>query len=65
MANKYVTLEKSTAVAETTEGLRVEVDGTEAWIPKSQISDESEVQARGDTGDLVITEWIAKEKGLI
>ena len=47
--------------------LLVEIDGDEIWIPKSQIHDNSEVYDAGDhsEGTLVITEWIAKEKGLL
>lgn len=36
----------------------------EYWIPKSQISQRSEVQEKGDRGLLIITEWIADKKGL-
>lgn len=35
------------------------------WIPKSQVDDDSEVYKKGTSGTLVITEWIATEKGLI
>lgn len=37
----------------------------ELWFPQSQIHDDSEVWKEGDEGELVISEWIAKEKGLI
>lgn len=37
----------------------------EQWIPRSQIAEESEVQDEGDTGTLVVSAWIAKEKGLV
>lgn len=35
------------------------------WIPRSQITDDSEVWEKGDVGELVVTMWIAKEKGLL
>lgn len=35
------------------------------WIPKSQIHDDSEVWKKGQTGALVITRWIAEQKGLV
>lgn len=38
--------------------------GREEWIPKSQIDDESKVRAEGDLGTLVVTKWIAEQKGL-
>lgn len=44
----------------------VSVDGKDPiWIPKSQIDDDSEVYEAGTSGKLIVTEWIAKEKGLI
>lgn len=39
--------------------------GEEAWIPTSQIDDSSEVQEKGDTGALVMSEFIARAKGLL
>lgn len=35
------------------------------WIPKSQIDDDSEVWQKNQEGDLVISEWIAHQKGII
>lgn len=43
----------------------VEVDGQEVWIPKSQIDDDSEVYEANTEGDLIIPEWLAREKGLV
>lgn len=33
------------------------------WIPKNQITDDSEVYKVGDIGTLSITEWLATERG--
>lgn len=55
-----VEVERESALA-----IYVHIDGEYHWIPKSQISDESEVYCKGDEGILVISEFIAKEKGLI
>jgi hypothetical protein len=41
-----------------------EIDGSEFWIPQSQIDDDSEVWEEGDEGMLVISKWIADQKGL-
>lgn len=43
------------------------IDGEEYWIPQSQITDDSEVyDAEGNSrGRLVVTEWIARQKGLV
>jgi hypothetical protein len=38
---------------------------TPIWIPKTQISDDSEVWKEGDSGTLIISEWIAAQKGII
>ncbi len=38
-------------------------DDDEAWVPSSQIHDDSEVYREGDEGRLVVTRWIAEKKG--
>ena len=59
-------IEKVSVIAATSKALLCDIDGEEVWIPKSQIiEDESEVWDEDDEGTLVITEWIAKEKGLV
>lgn len=40
-------------------------DGDEHWIPLSQIDDDSEVYEKGTEGALVVTKWIAEQKGLL
>lgn len=40
-------------------------DGEEVWYPKSQIHDDSEVYEEGHEGEVVITYWLAKERGLV
>ena len=54
-------------IGERPKALLMDIDGEEIWIPKSQIHDNSEVYDAGehDEGTLVITEWIAKQKGLL
>lgn len=37
-------------------------DGT-TWVPQSQIHEDSEVWQEGDSGNLVVTRWIAEQKG--
>jgi hypothetical protein len=53
------------AIAETDGALLCRIDGDDAWIPKSHIHDDSEVYEKGHEGTLVISEWIAKQKGLV
>ena len=48
----------------TAKALLVLIEDEEVWIPVSQITDDSEVWQEGQEGLLVITEWIAEQKGL-
>lgn len=60
----YVHLEDCTVVRETDAALLVKYDGTQYWLPKSQIADPDSLEV-GDEGVTVsITEWIAEEKGI-
>lgn len=59
-----VTIENVEATGETEKALFVKIDGEEHCIPKSQIDDDSEVYAKGHAGRLVVTEWIASQKGI-
>lgn len=34
-----------------------------AWIPKSVLDDESEIQERGDEGSLFVRTWFAEREG--
>jgi hypothetical protein len=60
-----VSIEDVKCIQETAAALLCVIDGDEVWIPKSQIHDDSEVYDEGSSGTLVITEWIAREKGLV
>jgi hypothetical protein len=60
-----VTIENVTAEHETDRALRCAFgDGRKHWIPKSQITDDSEVYAAGHVGRLVITGWFADKEGI-
>jgi hypothetical protein len=52
-------------IANTADAALCVIDGVEYWIPQSQILNDSYVWKKGDEGTLVITEWIAIEKGLV
>lgn len=58
-----------TVKATTGSALLVDVDGEDIWFPWSQIHENSELYEgaaeRGDEGELVVTEWVAKQKGLL
>jgi hypothetical protein len=53
------------AINDSGSALLCEIDGREVWIPQSQIDDDSEVYEGGDEGELVISQWIAEQKGLV
>jgi hypothetical protein len=61
---KKVKLE-AICLKQTEKALLVEIDGEQHWIPQSQVDDDSEVYKEGDEGTLVVSEWIATEKGLV
>lgn len=49
----------------TDDAILVAIEGEEFWIPHEHVRAESEVTAKGDTGELVIPRWLARKKGLI
>lgn len=51
-----VRVDEDDPVHETTD------DGT-VWVPQSQIHEDSEVYQEGDSGTLIVTRWIAEQKG--
>jgi hypothetical protein len=59
-----VRIDDATCLKATDAAILVEVDGTEYWIPQSQVTEDSEIWKEGDTGTLVITDFIAEQKGL-
>lgn len=60
-----VKFENITCKAESERAILVEIEGDEYWIPKSQVDDDSEVYAKDHSGELVISEWIAEQKGIL
>jgi len=50
-------------IKETDSALLVEIEGENHWIPQSQIDDDSEVWQAGQSGDLMISNWLARKKG--
>jgi len=63
MRERWVELE-ATCLATTEQAILVEVDNEEFWIPRSQLSEDSEVADKGDEGTLIVTRWVAEQKGL-
>lgn len=52
---------------ETDKAIQVRIAGREGlmWLPLTQVAEDSEVRADGDSGVLKISDWIAGEKGLV
>ena len=59
-----VHIENAKCVKATEAAILVEIEGAQHWIPQSCVTDESEVWKEGQEGTLVITDWIAEQKGL-
>jgi len=60
-----IEIENVLVVEEREKSLLVLYEGGEILIPKSQISDMSEVQGNGDKGVLVIPRWLARDRGML
>jgi hypothetical protein len=60
-----VEFEEVRAIRESAYAILCVIEGDQAWIAHSQIDDESGVKHLGDEGTLVVSEWIARTKGLI
>lgn len=61
----YETFEKVKCIKETDKALLCTGLGDkECWVPKSQVSEDSEVFADGHEGTLIVTNWWADKAGL-
>lgn len=56
---------EATCIAETDAAIKVRTEHGEDWVPKSHVDDDSEVYSLDDEGTLVVTQWIAEQKGWI
>lgn len=65
MSDGKVEFEGIKCTGETEKAILVKIEGTRHWIPKNQVDDDSDVYKTGTDGTLIISEWIAKEKGLV
>ncbi len=62
-----VTFKDVTCRKATEKALLCIIDGEEHWIPQSHVHPDSEVYDDADNaeGKLVVSEWIARQKGLV
>jgi len=55
---------KVTCLKETAAAILVDISGHSYWIPKSQISDDSEVYQIGTEGELIVSSWFCEKEGI-
>ena len=60
-----VTFENIKCTGETEKAILVKIDGKRHWFPKDHVDDDSDVYKAGTDGKLIVSEWIANEKGLV
>jgi hypothetical protein len=61
---KMVEVDDCVCSIATTKAILVVCEGEEAWIPTSQVHEDSEVYKPGTEGTLVIPRWVAEMKEL-
>jgi len=59
-------IENARCTAETEKAILVEADSLDEslWVPKSQVTDDSEVYKKDTDGDLIVNDWWAFKAGL-
>lgn len=62
----YETFEGARCIAESDKAIRVELSsGTRHWIPKSVLSEDSEVyKVDEDAGKLIVKSWFCEKEGI-
>ena len=72
MGEETETLEDCVVIADPTDkAVLVRHEGSDYWIPFSQIDPESSILKdtreleKGDTGSIIIPSWLAREKGIV
>jgi hypothetical protein len=60
----WVTLENCSILNATQKALEIEHNGEIFWLPKSQIEDPDRLKVGDSDVTVLITEWIADQKGI-
>lgn len=61
-------LGKALVLVVTAKAVLVQLKGSQTWIPKSVIHEDSDVTEdadKGDEGELFVKEWFAEKEGLV
>ena len=57
-------LGRGKVIAETEKAICFKPDGLETfWVPKSVVSEDSDVTAKNDEGELFVAQWWAEKEG--
>ena len=58
-------IEKAKCIAQTDAAILVEAPEFDKpeWIPQSQVDEDSTVYAKGHTGTLIVSDWLAEQRG--
>lgn len=57
-------IETARVISTSAMAVCVKIGGEDTWIPRSQMRSIS-TEVRGEDAEIVITEWIAKQKGIL
>ncbi len=63
--SRVAEIEDVTCIRDTDKAILVAVEGEEVWVPRSVVDDTSEVQKKGDKGELTVAEWFAQKQGWV
>ena len=61
---QYVYIADCEVVDSTAAAIKVLIDTSPVWIPKSQLHDHCDLWIVGDIGDLIIPDWLATSKDI-
>ena len=64
MPRETVAFDDVTVKHETDKALLCVIEEDEYWVPKSQISEDSEVYNKESTGTLIVSQWWAEQNDL-
>jgi hypothetical protein len=62
--SKYIVIKAQKCLTDSDKAIMVRIAHHNVWIPKTQIHDDSDVHKAGTEGKLIISTWIAQEKGI-
>jgi hypothetical protein len=64
MSDEMATFEGIEVTGETDKAIKCVINGLPCWVPKSLLSEDSEVYQSGTSGKLIVKQWWADKAGL-